>query len=168
MSYKKDLYESCPNDCHQSLERNLLTWGFKPGALWFNSLPNGKILDWSKLKAFAGNKINGSKMMISLSDRVENIVGKGENAGYQHFLLFPQCFFKKSPHFHGLWKLGLCGKESESSMLRSRNWTAGTWLCHWICLWAQKILTHYHTMPHFDGPKIFSCGKHRYKQFLRF
>ena len=23
---------------------------------------------------------------------VENILGKGENAGYQHFLLFPQCF----------------------------------------------------------------------------
>ena len=22
--------------------------------------------------------------------KVENIVGKGENAGYQHFLLFPQ------------------------------------------------------------------------------
>ena len=22
----------------------------------------------------------------------ENIAGKGENAGYQHFLLFPQCF----------------------------------------------------------------------------
>ena len=22
----------------------------------------------------------------------ENMVGKGENAGYQHFLLFPQCF----------------------------------------------------------------------------
>ena len=28
------------------------------------------------------------------SNRVENIVGKGENAGYQHFLLFPQCFQK--------------------------------------------------------------------------
>ena len=26
--------------------------------------------------------------------RVENIVGKGENAGYQLFLLFPQCFQK--------------------------------------------------------------------------
>ena len=26
--------------------------------------------------------------------RVENIVGKGENAGYQHFLLFPQCLQK--------------------------------------------------------------------------
>ena len=25
-------------------------------------------------------------------DRVENILGTGENAGYQHFLLFPQCF----------------------------------------------------------------------------
>ena len=27
---------------------------------------------------------------------VENIAGKGENAGYQHFLLFPQCFQKAS------------------------------------------------------------------------
>ena len=26
--------------------------------------------------------------MISFFDRVENIVEKGENAGYQHFLLF--------------------------------------------------------------------------------
>ena len=34
--------------------------------------------------------------MIFVLDRVENIVGKGENAGYQHFLLFPQCFQKAS------------------------------------------------------------------------
>ena len=27
---------------------------------------------------------------------VENIVGRGENAGYQHVLLFPQCFQKLS------------------------------------------------------------------------
>ena len=26
--------------------------------------------------------------------RVENIVGKGENAGYQHFLFFPTVFSK--------------------------------------------------------------------------
>ena len=32
--------------------------------------------------------------MIGVIDWVENIVGKGENAGYQHFLLFPQCFQK--------------------------------------------------------------------------
>ena len=31
--------------------------------------------------------------MITLS---RNIVGKGENAGYQHFLLFQQCFEKAS------------------------------------------------------------------------
>ena len=35
-------------------------------------------------------------MIISVFDRIENIVGKGENAGYQHFLLFPQCFEKAS------------------------------------------------------------------------
>ena len=35
-------------------------------------------------------------MIISVLDRVENIVGKGENAGYHHFLLFPQCFQKAS------------------------------------------------------------------------
>ena len=37
-------------------------------------------------------------MLISVfdNDSVENIVGKGENAGYQHFLLFPQCFEKAS------------------------------------------------------------------------
>ena len=35
-------------------------------------------------------------MMISVFDREEIIVGKGENAGYQHFLLFSQCFQKAS------------------------------------------------------------------------
>ena len=34
--------------------------------------------------------------MISVFDMVENIARKGENAGYQHFLLFPQCFQKAS------------------------------------------------------------------------
>ena len=27
---------------------------------------------------------------------VENVMGKGENAGFQHFLLFPVCFQKSS------------------------------------------------------------------------
>ena len=35
-----------------------------------------------------------AKMMIFVFDRFENIVGKGENAEYQHFLVFPQCFKK--------------------------------------------------------------------------
>ena len=37
---------------------------------------------------FADNKVNVAKMTISVFDRAENIVGKGENDGYQHFLLF--------------------------------------------------------------------------------
>ena len=62
----------------------------------FNSLPNGKIFDWSKLTAFADDEIYIAEMMISLSDWGENIVGKRENSVYQHFLLFPQCFQKLS------------------------------------------------------------------------
>ena len=46
----------------------------------------------TKLKAFADDKLSDAKKKISLFDRVENTVVKGENAGYQHFLLFPQCF----------------------------------------------------------------------------
>ena len=35
-------------------------------------------------------------MIVSVFDRVENIVGKEENVGYQHFLLFRQYFEKAS------------------------------------------------------------------------
>ena len=57
-----------------------------------NSLPNDKTLDQTKSKAFAGDKINVTRKPLSVMEKVENTVGKGENAGYQHFLLFPQCF----------------------------------------------------------------------------
>ena len=61
-----------------------------------NSLPNDKILDWSKSKAFADDKINVNGKLKFDMGRLENILGKGENTGYQHFLLFPQCFQKAS------------------------------------------------------------------------
>ena len=67
------------------------------------------MLDLTKLKAFADDKSNVAKMASSLFDRVENTVEKGENAGYQHFLLFPKCFPKPSP-LRSL-KVGLCCKE---------------------------------------------------------
>ena len=51
--------------------------------------PNDRILDMTKLKAFADDKLNVAKMMIYLFNRVENSVRKGENAGYQYF---SQCF----------------------------------------------------------------------------
>ena len=64
-----------------------------------------KILDWSKLKAFADDKIKVTEKLKFALGRVENTVGKGENAGYQHFLLFPQCFQKAS--FSGASKVGI-------------------------------------------------------------
>ena len=59
-------------------------------------------LDWSKLRAFADDNLNGTLNFVL--ERVENIVEKGENAGYQHFLLFQQCFQKAS--FQGSSKVG--------------------------------------------------------------
>ena len=71
----------------------------------FNTLPHNKILGQSKLKAFADDKINVSGKLKFVLQRVENIAEKGENAGYQHFLLFPQCFQKTS--LVGSLKLGI-------------------------------------------------------------
>ena len=49
-----------------------IKWNF------YNSLQN----DWHKLKTIADNKVNVAKMII-FRDRIENTVGKAENAGYQ-------------------------------------------------------------------------------------
>ena len=49
------------------------------------SLPYHKMLDWSKLKGFCRQHIKIIKMMISIFDRVENTVGKRENAAFQYF-----------------------------------------------------------------------------------
>ena len=53
----------------------------------FNPLPNDNILDWFNFKPFADNKINVSENMKIVLGRLENIVGKRENAGYQSILL---------------------------------------------------------------------------------
>ena len=52
------------------------------------------MLDLSKFKASADDNSNVAKMAIFVCDKEENIVGKGENADNQHFLLFPRCFQK--------------------------------------------------------------------------
>ena len=56
-----------------------------------------------KKQGLLGKGLIVSQMMICVTDWIENIVGKGENAGYQHFLLFPRCFQKAS--FPGLLKV---------------------------------------------------------------
>ena len=59
-----------------------------------NSLLNRQLLTLVQVKAIADNYLNVAQMMEIGFDKKENIVGKGENAGYQHFLLFQQCFPK--------------------------------------------------------------------------
>ena len=59
-----------------------------------NSLPNGNVLDWTKVKVFADDKLNDATIINSVFDRIENIVGKGENAGLPAFSPFPTMFSK--------------------------------------------------------------------------
>ena len=49
-----------------------------------------QILDWLRFKELADNK-NDTYMMGFIQESVENIIAKVEKAGYQDFLLFPQC-----------------------------------------------------------------------------
>ena len=57
-----------------------------------NSLPNNKILDWPLLEVFADNKLN-------VIEKLKFCFEKGENAGYQHFLVSYNVF--ESPYFQG-------------------------------------------------------------------
>ena len=61
-----------------------------------NSSSNDKILEKSKLKAFAEDKIDVNQILKFDLGSVENIVRKEENASYQHFPILPQYFRKAS------------------------------------------------------------------------
>ena len=65
--------------------------------MWLNPVPDDKILSLPELKAFADDKLNVTQNIKAVFHGIEN-VGKEENAGYQHFLLFPQ-FFQKAFFF---------------------------------------------------------------------
>ena len=54
------------------------------------------MLHLSKFKAFSDDNLTVAKLIKFICNAVESIVGKAENACYQHFLLFPQCFQKLS------------------------------------------------------------------------
>ena len=47
-----------------------------------NPLPDDKTLDWSKLKAFADDKLNVTQNIKVVFHRIDNIVGKEDNAAY--------------------------------------------------------------------------------------
>ena len=77
-----------------------------------------QIFAWSKLIAFADDKLDAANLVIvSAFDRVENIVGKGENAGHQHFLLFQQYFRKASSK--GSLKVGIVWYRVNKALLAS-------------------------------------------------
>ena len=60
----------------------------------FNPFQQDKILDHTKLKAFADDKLNVTKRIIPVLDRVENLVGKGEIACTSNFS-FSKNVFKR-------------------------------------------------------------------------
>ena len=48
-----------------------------------NAFPDDKILDLSKFKTFTDDNVDVAQMVQFFFDRTKQIVGKGENAGYQ-------------------------------------------------------------------------------------
>ena len=70
------------------------TCEFRSVRQWFNFVVNDKTLNSSTWRAlnFEGKKLKVAQMMKFVLDGVVNTVGKGENAGYQHFLLFSTMF----------------------------------------------------------------------------
>ena len=71
------------------------------------------------MEAFADDSFKIAKMMKPLFKSVENIVGKGKNAGCQHFLLFPHNIFKGNLH-QGRLKSGLYDKGLKLFALRRK------------------------------------------------
>ena len=73
------------NWCELDNTRNILDWSN------FSSLPHNPNFNYCEKVVFKNIVLNSLKLEF-VYGKIENIVEKGENAGYQHFLLFPQCF----------------------------------------------------------------------------
>ena len=58
------------------------------------SISTRQNLDQTKLKAFADDELNETKMIVSAFDRVENIVGKGKKLLVQAISPFPTMVLK--------------------------------------------------------------------------
>ena len=67
-------------------------FSFSLNVLYFiNSLPHSNIFRLVQIQGICRRQNKFGLEIETIYGRVENIVGKGENA-YQHFLFFPQCF----------------------------------------------------------------------------
>ena len=78
--------------------------------LLFNPSPNDEYLDWSKLNAFAYDKMNVNEQLKFGLKREENIVRKMRKCWSPAFSTFSYNVFK-SFFSRGVKKSGLCGKE---------------------------------------------------------
>ena len=85
----------------------------------FNPFPHDKILDQTKLKAFADEKLNVTKMIISVFDRVEKIVGKGEIACTSNFSFSHNVFERLFSQTHQ--KVSLCGNGLNTAQMMNNN-----------------------------------------------
>ena len=73
-------------------------------------MTNDKILNWSKLKAFADDKIDLNEKLKLVFERIENKVGKGEDILVSSNFSFSRNVFK-SLLIQGHYKSGLRVKE---------------------------------------------------------
>ena len=80
----------CSGELKTETDRTL----FKKKKCSVNSLPNSKILDWSKLNAFADTKTNMIETMKFFLEKIENNVGNGEKCWLPTFSPFPKMFSK--------------------------------------------------------------------------
>ena len=95
-------------------------------------------------------------------ERVENIVGKGKDAGYQHFLLFPQCF--QNPSHSGSLKEGNRQLFSTQSHFLTTLKKKAFESCEIRKLWVTCIFSisldfsgHYVTNHNFGVTFLFCC-----------
>ena len=72
----------------------------------FNPLQDNKILALSKLKALADNNFIVAQIVQFFSEGVQSIEGKGKNAAFKHFLLFPLSF--QNSYFYRVVKTHGC------------------------------------------------------------
>ena len=61
-----------------------------------NPLPNNKNFKLVQIQSICRQQIIPTQKLKFVLGKVEKMVGKGEDTGYQHFHLFPQCFQKLS------------------------------------------------------------------------
>ena len=74
--------QPAPNNCQNSCRGSILNLSLQQTTK-LKTCANSKHLQMTNQRCL--------KWMRFFFDKVENFVGKGENACYQHFLLFPQC-----------------------------------------------------------------------------